>query len=220
MNYDPNYINKTIALCGIFQACALVKQLAWTGKCDNQALEASIYSLLQINSPSVIEIYKDTEHLSLGLKNVINFFNDRKTNNQSSSTKKDLEITRYVFSLLHLEKKLSKQKHLLNIIKTGITRAIYQANMFSLTHDNVMANLASIYIDTLSTFTFRIQVTGSQNYLSNQNIANKTRALLLAGIRSAVLWKQLNGSRLQIFFKKTTFLHCAQHLYNKIIIPN
>ncbi len=103
----------------------------------------------------------------------------------------------------------------MNIIKAGINRANMQVNLFSLVHDNVMANLASTYIDTLSTFTFRIQVTGSQCYLANPNIANKTRALLLAGIRSAVLWKQLGGSRLQLFFKKNTFLHCAEYLYSQ-----
>jgi high frequency lysogenization protein len=129
-----------------------------------------------------------------------------------------LEIARYVFYLFYLENKLTKRPDLMNIIKTGINRANTQVNLFSLTHDNVMANLAGIYIDTLSTFTFRIHVTGSQCYLANHGIANKTRALLLAGVRSAVLWKQIGGSRLQLFFKKNTFLNCAKHLYNSSTI--
>jgi len=214
MNNNTEYNNKTIALAGIFQACALVKQLAWTGKCDNEALETSIYSLLQINSPSVIDVYQNITKLSLGLRALINFLNTANNFNSNNNGKKDLEIARYVFSLLYLENKLTKRPDLMDTIKTGIKRANTQANIFSLTHDNVMANLAGIYIDTLSTFTFRIHVIGSQYYLTNNSTANKTRALLLAGVRSAVLWKQLGGSRLQLFFKKNTFLNCAKDLYN------
>jgi high frequency lysogenization protein len=218
MNNNTEYNNKAIALAGMFQACALVKQLAWTGKCNNESLETSIYSLLQINSPSVIDVYQNIAKLSLGLRTLINFLDASNNFNNSSNGKKDMEIARYVFSLLYLENKLTKRPDLMNIIKTGINRANTQVNLFSLTHDNVMANLAGIYIDTLSTFTFRIHVTGSQCYLANHGIANKTRALLLAGVRSAVLWKQIGGSRLQLFFKKNTFLNCAKHLYNSSTI--
>ncbi|MGD0466486.1 MAG: high frequency lysogenization protein HflD [Gammaproteobacteria bacterium] len=218
MNNNTEYNNKAIALAGMFQACALVKQLAWTGKCNNESLETSIYSLLQINSPSVIDVYQNIAKLSLGLRTLINFLDANNNFNNSSNGKKDMEIARYVFSLLYLENKLTKRPDLMNIIKTGINRANTQVNLFSLTHDNVMANLAGIYIDTLSTFTFRIHVTGSQCYLANHGIANKTRALLLAGVRSAVLWKQIGGSRLQLFFKKNTFLNCAKHLYNSSTI--
>lgn len=210
-NIQQPYINRTIALAGLFQACALIKQLAWTGKCNEMDLETSIYSLLQVNPASVIEIYQDISKLSLGLKYLTSFFSHNIKNNLKSEPK-DLEIIRYVFSLLYLEKKLIKKPELLNIIKTGIARAKMQANLFSITHDNVMANLAGIYLDTLSTFTFRVNIVGSVNYLTNPNIVNKTRALLLAGVRSAVLWDQMGGSRLQIFFKKNTFLNCAKNL--------
>ncbi len=215
MKPNIEYINRTIALSGVFQACALVKQLAWTGKYDTEPFETSIYSLLQTDSPSVIDIYQNIAKLSLGLRTLISFFSTNNTINtrfNNNNSKKDLEIARYVFSLLYLEKKLTKRPDLMNIIKTGINRANNQVNLFSLTHENVIANLASIYIDTLSTFTFRIHVTGSQCYLANHSVENKTRALLLSGIRSAVLWKQLGGSRLQLFFKKNTFLNCAKHL--------
>lgn len=206
---NSNYTNKVIALSGIFQACSLIKQLAWTSNCDQEAFNTSIYSLLKVDSASVIDIYKNLNNLSLGLKSLIDFLN--------RSNKKDMEIARYVFSLLFLENKLTKREDLMKIIRSGIIRANAQANLFSLTHDNVIANLAGIYIDTLSTFTFRIQITGSQIFLTNPNIANKTRALLLAGIRSAVLWKQLGGSRLQLFFRKNNFLRCTEQIYKSII---
>lgn len=207
--YNDKYTNITIALAGIFQSCALIKQLAWTGKCDVESFTTSIYSLLQTNPNSVIDVYQDISKLSLGLKTLISFFN----NNLYYKDQKDTEIVRYFISLLYLEKKLFNRPDLINIIKNGLSRAKTQADLFSITHDIIMANLAGIYIDTLSTFTFRIHIIGIQSYLNNPNIANKTRALLLAGIRSAVLWRQIGGSKLQLFFKKSHFLKCANQLY-------
>ncbi len=206
------YINKTIALSGIFQACLLIKQLAWEGKCNQEAFDTAIYSLLQIDSASVISVYQNLNNLNLGFKLLIDFLNKNK--------KKDIEITRYVFSLLYLEQKLVKRPDLINIIKSGITRANIQSNLFHLNHENVIANLAGIYVDTLSTFSFRIYINGNQTFLTNYHTTNKIRSILLAGIRSAVLWRQLGGSKLQLFFKKNIFLACAKQMLETPITNN
>jgi len=43
-------------------------------------------------------------------------------------------------------------------------------------------------------------VNGDQEYLSRPDIVNKIRACLLAGIRSAILWKQCGGTRWKFLF--------------------
>ena len=46
-------------------------------------------------------------------------------------------------------------------------------------------------------------VNGEQTYLGRTDIVNKIRALLLAGLRSAMLWKQCGGTRWKfLFFRK------------------
>ena len=76
-------------------------------------------------------------------------------------------------------------------------------------HDNVVSNIADIYSDTISTFQYRIQVTGNYNYLQQNRVANQVRALLLTAIRSAILWRQLGGSRWQfLFYRKPMLLAC------------
>jgi len=70
-------------------------------------------------------------------------------------------------------------------------------------HPNVVANLASLYQDTISSFSFRIQVTGDPRHLQNSENAAKIRALLLAGIRSAMLWRQKGGKRWHLLFFKS-----------------
>ncbi len=87
-------------------------------------------------------------------------------------------------------------------LKDGLTRIRGQAEHFSLTHENVLAALADLYVNTVSTLTPRIIVSGQHGHLTNPANANKVRALLLAAIRSVVLWRQSGGNRFQLLFKR------------------
>ena len=70
----------------------------------------------------------------------------------------------------------------------------------------MIANCASLYQDTISTFRQRIQVQGDMRHLQQPNNAAKIRALLLTGIRSARLWRQLGGHRWQMVFSRSKLL--------------
>jgi high frequency lysogenization protein len=187
--------NQTIALAGIAQAAALVQQLATKGTADSIAMEASIASVLKIDSDSVIDIYGNLAGINLGLKQL---------NEQMTSYKiANHEQARYSASLVFLENQLSSRKDMLKSIHTGITKAQAQSETFGLLHENVLANLSEIYQSTISKLQPRIMVNGEQAYLSRPDIANKIRACLLAGIRSAILWKQCGGARWKfLFFRK------------------
>ncbi len=197
--------NRALALAGVLQAAHLVKKLAWHGSVDQQDLETCIYSLFQIDANSVSAVYDGDYKLKTGLQALELLMQDNKSS-------KDPEIARYTISLLHLERLLIKRGDLLKKIQLGMQRAKGQAEHFTTTHDNVIANIASVYTDTLSTFKFRIHVSGETNCLSNSNIVNKIRAVLLAGIRSAVLWRQLGGNRWQLVFGKKTLLSDTREL--------
>lgn len=201
---QSKYKDQTIALAGIFQVVALIKDLAWHGETNVEAFNTSIASVLKLNSKSVLDIYGDLSQLTIGLRSLIYFL--------ENPANKDLEIARSVFSLLYLEQKLSSRQDLMQIIKQGIIRANHQVNLFTINHSNVIANLAGIYLDTLSTLNFRIQISGAELYLTTKTVSNKIRALLLAGIRSAVLWRQLGGSKLKLFFIKNLLLNTAKQL--------
>ena len=88
----------------------------------------------------------------------------------------------------------------------GITNAKRQADHFSVTHENVIANIAGLYTDTVSTIKGRIQVTGNAFYLEQPAIAQRVRCLLFAGIRSAFLWHQLGGKRSHILWHRNNLL--------------
>lgn len=197
--------HRVLALAGIVQAAKLIRHISTLGQCDESALKTCVDSILKIDAPTVEAIYGDPHHLNMGLQELLYLLGNYKK-------PKDAELARYVFALMHLERKLSKNPIMVNQLKTGIERAASQAEYFSSLHDNVMANLASLYTDTLSTFSFRIYITGLPLYLNQSRHMNKIRTLLLAGIRSAVLWNQLGGRRWQLVISRSSIVETAQGL--------
>lgn len=184
--------NQTIALAGIAQAAALVQQLATTGRADAEAMEASIASILKIDSDSVTDVYRGLEGVRLGLEQL----NQQMTGYKIANP----EQARYSATLVYLEQQLSKRKDLRESIQTGVLKAQAQSEHFGLIHENVLANLADIYHNTISTLQPRIMVNGEQQYLTRPDVVNKIRSILLAGIRSVTLWKQCGGSRWKFLF--------------------
>jgi high frequency lysogenization protein len=85
-------------------------------------------------------------------------------------------------------------------IRKGIELATQRLDHFPMLHENILAQLADIYAETVSTLQPRIMVQGEPLHLQNQDNINLIRALLLAGIRAALLWRQCGGSRRQLLF--------------------
>jgi len=55
-------------------------------------------------------------------------------------------------------------------------------------------------------------IRGEQSHLLNENTAARIRTLLLAGIRSAVLWQQLGGGKWKLFLKRKKYVAVAENL--------
>lgn len=200
--------NQTIALAGIAQACFLVRQQATSGNADNQAMTASIGSLLKIDSASAEDIFGGLSGLRIGLEQLDKQLTSRVVANA--------EQARYAAQLIYLQKQLAKQPQMLDTIRKGVDRAQAQAEHFGVLHQNVLANLADLYHGTLSTLQPRVMVNGDQQYLGDQNTVNKIRALLLAGIRATLLWRQCGGSRWHLLLLRGKLQREAQYLLTQI----
>jgi len=187
--------DKTLALAGLFQSVGLVHDIATTGHADSHDLEVCLKSILELDPHDLNVIYGEPANLTTGLQLIISQMGD-------SDSKPDMNIARYTISLLHLERKLAKQPQMLNRIADGIKRAKEQLAHFPISHENIIANLASIYSETVSQLPPKIMVAGENQYLGDNNNANRIRALLLCGMRSAVLWRQLGGSRWQLLLQR------------------
>lgn len=199
---------QTIALAGIAQAAYLVHQLATTGKADKQAMQASLNSLLVLDADNPVDIYGGLAGIKLGLEQL----SSQLSSNQITSP----EQARYAASLVFLEAKFAEDNEMQNKVHNKIKMAQQQSKHFGAEHENVVANLADIYHTTLSTIEPRIMVNGDQSYLSSNDTINKIRALLLAGIRSAMLWKQCGGSRWRFLFYRRKMQTEADFLLSEI----
>ncbi len=194
--------SRAVALAGLYQAAALVRSIARRGQADPMDFETCLESLFKIDATSSEDVYGGTHKLQNGLRILT----------EQLRNPRDMELTRYVVALLVLERKLSHRPRLLKAIRQGIEGAESQRQYFNLTHDNVVAKLADVYSSTVSTLKPRIMVNGEHTHLTQPENANRIRALLLAGIRAAVLWRQSGGGRLTLLLRRRQLLLEVQHL--------
>lgn len=189
-----------IALAAVFQAATLVDKLARTGQVSDADTGCLLGSLLVRDPQSTLEVYGgDDLNLREGYKALASALE----RNPASLQRDPL---RYALLLLGLERQLAKRDDLLQVIGTRLDQIQLQVGHFGLTHDNVVAACGSLYQDTISTFRQRIQVQGDMRFLQQAAVAAKVRALLLTGIRSARLWRQLGGHRWQLVFSRGKLL--------------
>ncbi|MBC9251008.1 DNA repair protein [Pseudomonas alcaligenes] len=189
-----------IALAAVFQTASLVDKLARTGQVSEADTACLLGSLLVRDPQSTLEVYGgDDLNLREGYKALASALE----RNPASLQRDPL---RYALLLLGLERQLAKRDDLLQVIGNRLDQIQLQVGHFGLTHDNVVAACGSLYQDTISTFRQRIQVQGDMRFLQQAAVASKVRALLLTGIRSARLWRQLGGHRWQLVFSRGKLL--------------
>lgn len=199
------FSNQTIALAGIAQATYLVKEIATTGSSDQQAMKTSINSILKVDSENVADVYGGLEGIKIGLTQLHEQLATTKIHNPDQA--------RYAASLVFLENQLEKNPQMQKTIRIGVEKAQAQAEHFEVLHENVLANLGDLYHRTISTLQPRVMVQGEQKYITDPANINKIRALLLAGIRSAMLWRQCGGKRWKfLFYRKKLRDECESLL--------
>ncbi len=204
---------QTLALAGIAQAAFLVDQLAQHGLAAQDKLSTCLESLFITNPTSTIEVYGDVDRLKLGLQVLEEIFITKE------SSLKSPELMRYLIGMVYLEVRLIKQKAMLGKIAEGLASCEQEnkdSNMQLAENPDIINQLALLYQQTISTLSFRIQVSGKPQYLKNTAISNTIRAILLAGIRSAVLWHQLGGRRWHFLIKRRKISRDIQWLLKGI----
>lgn len=201
--------DRTLALAGIFQAVQLVQEIANSGNTNDSAVETCIQSLFRINVDKPEDAYGNASKLTAGLHMLTEQLGG---SSEPDGKKRDLYISKYTAGIMVLERRLTKNAGMLEKISNGIERASNQAEHFSMLHENVIASLAHTYSETISTIKPRIMVQGEHVYISNTNLANKIRALLLSAIRSAVLWRQCGGTRWQLLLQRRAIVEEAKRL--------
>ncbi|MFA0027583.1 high frequency lysogenization protein HflD [Vibrio breoganii] len=201
-NYD-----RTIAFAGICQAVALVQQVAKDGHCNSAAFETSVAAIINTNPADTVSVFGNEHDLKVGLECLARGIDSSATGN---------ELTRYVISLMALERKLSQRRDSMAQLGDRIQQIERQTEHFDLFEEQMISNLASVYLDVVSPIGPRIQVTGNPAMLQQTSVQSKVRALLLSGIRSAVLWRQVGGKRRHLIFGRKKMIEQAEILLARI----
>lgn len=189
-------LDQILALAGVFQAAALVDRLAKTGAAPEKNVQASVASLFVFDPATTEDVYGGDpdyrQRLDLGINTLKDVFDKRR------GVPRRGDLIDYAVGLLYLEAKLRNHRPMLDLLGSKLRQIQARIGAGGPTDDSVIAAIADGYQQTLSTFRFRIHVQGERGYLQNSMIANKVRALLLAGVRAAMLWYQVGGRRWQI----------------------
>lgn len=202
---QESLFTQIIALAGLCQALKLVQQVARSTEQDKAALQVMLNSVAVIDAEQPLSIYgDDTANLATGLKLIVDQLGDK--------PQKDVELTRYIVGVLALERRLHKSAGNLKQLGDKLQHLQRQLQHFAVTDDNMLASLADIYSTCISSLGGRIQIYGQPELLKQQSVQHKVRALLLAAIRSAVLWRQAGGSRLNFIFKRRKLVAQAKQM--------
>ncbi len=201
--------NITLSIAGVCQATNLVESLAKTGYLKTAQFEIAVKSLFELNPESTEAVFDNKTNLEEGLEVLTRLLRQHRS-------PKNADNLRYVLGVLHLQRRLSRRSEMLYIIGNRLESAKKQAEHFGVSHDNVVANIAEIYSDTISKLPYRIQVTGEFEYLQQTRVANQVRVLLLAAIRAATLWRQNGGTRWHLIFQRSKLANEADTLINEI----
>jgi high frequency lysogenization protein len=195
---------RVIALAGLFQALALVRALALRGSCNAAAMRPSIASIFRVDADSPAQVYGGIGNLRLGLETLVMQLGEGGT--------RDFALTRMAIQVLKLERTLSGRSDILRALSTGISGMAGLAEQAEAGQIDPSARLAELYARTLSHLQPRIMVEGSPMYLKQTAQVDQIRALLLAAVRAAVLWRQLGGSQLRLLFRRRQYAMLARGL--------
>jgi high frequency lysogenization protein len=196
--------NQVIALAALTQCVHVVQQIAKHGRTDEDEMRPCIASLLKVDADDVLDVYGGLSGLAPGLRLL-----DKQ---MGSPDRVDPELARYSATLWFLERKLMKSRDKMSLITSGVRTIAEKVTESGILHDDVLAELAELYQKTISEMRPRVVVMGEERYLRNSENAHRIRALLLAGIRSTVLWRQCGGSRWKILLSRSSFQRTARWL--------
>lgn len=198
MNADREQV---IAFAAMFQALHGVQQLAETGRCDGDESEVVIDAIFAIDSTDAETLYPPSR-IGTGLKIAARQL-DRNPGDA---------VMRMGITVLRLERRLMTNAKLAAALRERIDDIERARAAFGGQHDNVRARLSEAYLQTVSNLQPRVMVHGTPLYLQQERTVQHVRALLLAAIRAAAMWRHVGGNGWRLFWRRRNWLAMARTL--------
>lgn len=190
---------RVLPLAGLLQALKLVRQTAETGHAD-AALEAQVLdSVFRIDAASVDAVYGGLPVLRPGLMLLRDHLSGRG----------DPALNKLSIALNRLERRFATEDEMAQAVRRGVESIATTAERQGSAHPDTIARLGRLYSETISELRPKVIVQGNPHYLQQPAVVAEIRALLLAALRSAVLWRQVGGTAWDLFLRRRMMLQAA-----------
>lgn len=194
--------NRVLALAGLLQSLQQVQRMANHGQAETRPLAACIDSLFRFDAEDTVSVYGGAANLEPGLRRLLIQID--------GGPERDTGLTRMAMSVMHLERRFFANPKTVSAVRTGLESIEPQREQWGPTHPTVMARLGELYAEQISPMGPRVLVQGNPVYLAQPDVVAEVRATLLAGLRSAVLWRQLGGSYWDFVIARRTMANAAR----------
>jgi len=204
-----NLDNQVLALAAVVNCAELVADVAVEGSCDRVQRAVMLESIFSLESESLDSIYAGRENLLPGLQSLVNQFQPNRSIR--------VDAAQYQMGLIQLQFQLMKNREAQDALRRGVTQLTEFRDMHGGEIDSTIVNrLSTLYQDTLSHLKPRIIIRGNAANLAAQDKADTVRALLMAGVRAAVLWRQAGGSRWSLLLGRRASIQTAKQMVESL----
>ncbi|KRG39488.1 lysogenization protein HflD [Stenotrophomonas pictorum JCM 9942] len=197
-----SFDDRVLALAGIAQALQQVRRIAETGHSEAAIVRTAMDSVMRLDAPEPAAVYGSARHVEPGLRLLRDYFR-----NQG----KDELLPRLALSVMQLERRFVREASTVDKVQAGVRRAAARAQeLGESNHPDVLLAMGELYKDTISQLKPKIMVQGNPHYLNQAPVVSEIRALLLAAVRSAVLWRQLGGNYWDFLISRKTMVEAIE----------
>lgn len=195
--------DQAMALAGIAQAAGVIHDVATRGNYNSDHLTTLLNSLFHFDTDTVLDVYGTLDAITDGLELLQRLLQGKPG---------DEMPVRYFLSILHLQKHFAKNQAMMSTVHSRLQHTQRQMDHFTESTEAVCRAIEGIYQDTFSQLGFRVKIQGEERFLTSANNTAIVRSCLLAGVRSAMLWRQLGGSRINLLFKRKQLIQRIEQL--------
>ncbi len=192
MSEDP-IEDRVLALAGVLQALAQVRRIADTGQSEGAPVQTALVSVFRMDAATAEEVYGNADAMRSGLRLLRDYL---------GNASKDQALGKLALAVLQLERRFQRDADMIAKVQAGIDSANQIALRDGVSHPEVIRLLGDLYASTISQLRPRVMVQGNPHYLGQAGVVAEIRALLLAALRSAVLWRQSGGSLMDFVFRR------------------
>lgn len=187
------FSERVLALAGLAQALHQVRRIAETGHSEAAVVQTALDSVFRLDASDTAGVFGRASELNPGLRLLRGYL---------TGENKEDTLPRLGMAVLQLERRFIRRNDLIDAIGQGVEKLSPQSGQLGSTHPEVIAALGNLYAETLSQLRPRVMVQGNPHYLGQPGVVAEIRAILLAAVRAAVLWRQLGGSYWDFLFSR------------------